>query len=98
VYEVGDAPPDGQLVHSLEHGYVVAWHQPDLDSAQQQQLQELQEANPDDVLVVEREGLQVPVAATAWGRRLLCQEVEPAALSRFVEEYVGKGPEDVERG
>jgi len=48
-----------------------------------------------DVLVVERPTLTVPVAATAWGHRLLCQEVEREALVTFTGQYVNKGPEDV---
>jgi hypothetical protein len=98
VYESDSAPPDGQLVHSLEHGYVIAWHSPELAEADRRGLTELEERYPGDLLVVERPGLPTPVAATAWGQRLLCQAVEPVALSRFVEQYVGKGPENVERG
>ena len=92
----GDAvPEDGRLVHALEHGYVVLWHRPDTPAAE---LERLAETNEGDVVVAERATLPVPVAATAWGRRLLCQEVEPATLGRFVDAYVGKGPEDVARG
>ena len=43
------------------------------------------------------EQLPVPVAATAWGHRLLCGAVEPDVLARFVDERVGNGPEDVTR-
>lgn len=98
VYAGGSVPTDGRLVHALEHGYVIAWHRPDVGEAELEQLRELQGRNSGDVLVVERPSLPTPVAATAWGRRLLCQQVEPAALARFVEQYVGKGPEDVARG
>lgn len=98
-YRDAQVPPDGQLVHSLEHGYVVYWHSPDLPEDQQAELDRLERAFAGDVIVAERPGLQdPPVAATAWGRRLLCQEVEPAALTRFAEEYIGKGPENVPRG
>ena len=90
-------PDDGLLVHSLEHGYVVVWHQPDLEPSGLAQLTALQEASGNDVILVERPTLSVPVAATAWGHRLLCGEVEPEALERFVAERVGDGPEDVPR-
>ena len=85
-------------MHSLEHGYVVLWHQSDLPEEQKEQLVAVEAANRGDVIVAERPSLPVPVAATAWGQRLLCGEVEPAALDRFAEEHVGNGPEDVERG
>lgn len=98
VYSGTSVPADGLLVHSLEHGYVIAWHAPDLPDEQVEQLRAFEERHSGDVIVAEREGLPVPVAATAWGQRLLCQEVEPEALDTFVDEYVGKGPENVDRG
>ena len=90
-------PVDGLLVHSLEHGYVVLWHQPSLPASQLQQLVDLQKTSGTDVIVVERASMSTPVAATAWGQRLLCGQVEPDALKRFVTERVGNGPEDVAR-
>ena len=98
VYEGDAVPPDGQLVHALEHGYVVAWHAPDLPAEQVEQLAAFEQRHDGDVVVAEREGMSTPVAATAWGQRLLCGEVEPDALDRFAEAHVGNGPEDVERG
>lgn len=98
VYAGTSVPPDGQLVHSLEHGYVIAWHRPDLSDEQRAQLEDFERSHDGDVIVAERASLPAPVAATAWGHRLLCQEVEPAALDRFFEERVGDGPEDVGRG
>ena len=97
VYAGASVPVDGQVVHSLEHGYVVLWHQPGLDPAGLAQLVELQKASGNDVIVAERASLPVPVAATAWGHRLLCGAVEPAVLKRFVDVRVGNGPEDVTR-
>lgn len=98
VYSGASVPGDGLLVHSLEHGYVIAWHQPGLPAEQRQQLADFEREHDGDVIVAERASLPVPVAATAWGHRLLCQEVEPAALERFFDEHVGNGPEDVARG
>lgn len=98
VYDGAAVPTDGLLVHALEHGYVIAWHTPDLPAAQKEQLEQFQQEHDDDVIVAERASLPVPFAATAWGQRLLCQEVEPAVLQRFFDEHVGNGPEDVARG
>jgi hypothetical protein len=98
VYSGDAVPPEGQLVHALEHGYVVAWHAPDLPAEQVEQLAAFEQRHDGDVIVAEREGMSTPVAATAWGQRLVCGEVEPDALDRFAEEHVGNGPEDVERG
>ena len=96
-YAGSSVPADGLLVHSLEHGYVVLWHKPDLPAAQLAQLTDFERAHPGDVIVVERKDMPVPVAATAWGHRLLCQEVELVPLTRFFEVHVGHGPEDVAR-
>lgn len=98
VFTAAAAPGDGLLVHSLEHGYVVVWHEPALTTEQKSQLEAFEARNDGDVLVVERAGMATPVAATAWNQRLLCRQVEPDALDRFFEEYVGKGPEKVRRG
>jgi hypothetical protein len=98
VYAGDDVPEDGLLVHSLEHGYVIYWHRPDIAAADKAALEKLEDDSPGDIIVAERATLPVPVAATAWGKRLLCQDVEPQALKRFASEYVGKGPEDVPRG
>ena len=95
VYRGDRVPEDGPLVHALEHGYVVLWHRPGVPT---EELERVAEQHEEDVIVVERPSLPVPVAATAWERRLLCDEVEAAVLDRFVRAYVGEGPEDVERG
>ena len=97
VYLDNTVPADGLLVHAQEHGYVVVWYEPGLGDEQAKQLAEFAEQKEPDVIVVERTGLPVPVAATAWGHRLLCQEVELGPLDRFFDEHVGNGPEDVDR-
>ena len=88
-------PPDGQIVHAMEHGYVVLWHRPDLARRDRDALQEVADRHERDVLVVPRPTLSTPVAATAWENRLLCRSVEPDALDLFVREYRNKGPERV---
>ena len=87
------APPDGQLVHSLEHGFVILWHRPDLGDDDLAAVRGVFDEHPDDVLVVPRPSLKGKVAATSWGRRLLCGEVEPQRLEEFVELYVDDAPE-----
>jgi hypothetical protein len=98
VYDGDAVPPDGQLVHALEHGYLIAWRTPDLPAEQVEQLAAFEQRHDGDVIVAERASMSTPVAATAWGQRLLCGEVEPDALDRFADEHIGNGPENVERG
>lgn len=97
-FPASSAPADGLLVHSLEHGYVVLWHAPSATAGDVEQLRAIQRAHDEDVLLVERPSLPVPVAATAWEQRLLCPGVEVDALEAFVDRFVGEGPERVERG
>lgn len=95
VYTSPDVPADANLVHSLEHGFVILWHRTDLPEPEQQQLLEIRSRFPRDILVVERPGLEVPVAATAWHKRLLCAGLDTDALARFADEFRNDGPEDV---
>ena len=88
----------GPIVHALEHGYVVLWYRPDLPDSQRKVLTDLAHRRSNDILVVERDAMSVPVAATAWGKRLLCTKAVAAPLEAFAAAYIGKGPEDVPRG
>lgn len=97
VYTAETSPPDGQVVHALEHGYVALYYRPDLAADKLSDLQEVARDNSRDVLLMPRPSLEQSVAAAAWHRRLLCDELEVANISRFVEAYVGKGPERVPR-
>ena len=96
IFTVDNTPPDAQIVHSLEHGYVTIWHRPDVDSATLDGLKGVSNKYPRDTLLVPRATLEQPVAATAWHRRLLCERPDTEALERFVKEYRNKGPEKVE--
>ena len=95
VYQVDRAPRDGLVVHALEHGLVSVWYRPGLP--QSDEVVALADRFPEDVLVLPRAGLRTPLAATAWHRRLLCDEPEIRTVERFVREFRGKGPERVVR-
>lgn len=98
VYSGQSVPADGSLVHALEHGYVIVWHQPDLPLEQKAKLTSFQAEHAEDVIVAERADLPVPLAVTAWGQRLLCQQPETGPLQPFFDKHVGNGPEDEPRG
>lgn len=89
------APPDPQIVHALEHGYVAVWIQPNLAAEELSALRDAVDPFSRDVLVVPRPSLEQKVAATAWGKRMLCSKVEPARIAEFVSSYRNKGPEKV---
>ena len=92
-YTMENRPPDAQIVHALEHGFVVIWYRPDLDAAGVGQLEELADRHGRAVLLVPRPSLSQPVAATAWHRRLLCSRPDVAALETFITEFQDEGPE-----
>lgn len=95
VYAGLNVIPDGVLVHTLEHGYVILWYRPDLPVDQITTLRDVRDKYARDALVVEREDMPVPVAATAWKQRLLCQEVDAEVLGDFIEKARNKAPEKV---
>lgn len=88
-------PPDGNLVHALEHGYINVWYKPDIAEADRAALQKFQTDHERDVLLIPRPSQAVPVAATAWQKRLLCDRLELDNLERFTDAYVNEGPEKV---
>ena len=94
VYGGDQIPPDPTIVHAMEHGFVIIWYRPG-DAAVQTQVEALGEEFSDETLVVPRASMSndVPVAATAWHRRLLCGSSEPDALKAFIRAYRDKGPE-----
>ena len=94
-YDMTTVPTDGHLVHSLEHGFVVVWYQPTgVSAATLDALRDLV-GRRRWALAVPRPSLPVPLAATAWHRRLLC----PAdigvqgPIDNFVRAFRDKGPE-----
>ena len=94
-FTASDLPPDGQIVHALEHGYVAIWYRPDILGSILDMLRQLANDFDRDVLLVPRQSLPGTVAATAWHHRLLCDSAEADSLRRFVTAYRNKGPERV---
>lgn len=94
-YEEANVPPEDQLVHAMEHGYVILWQRPDSTEADRSVVDDIASQFEKDVLVVRRSSLNVPLAATAWHRRLLCRNVEQDTLTNFARAYRNKGPEKV---
>lgn len=94
-YSGESVPPDGALVHSMEHGNVILWYRPDLDADGQAALKAIAAEFPGDVILVERESMPTRVAATAWHQRILGDRVVRKTLVRFITEFRNQGPESV---
>lgn len=92
-YEGAKAPPDGQLVHAMEHGFVVLWYRPDLAPEKLDQLEQLSDQFGRELIVAPRPSLDGEVAVTAWHRRLLCRELAPDKIAVFTREFKDRGPE-----
>ena len=92
-YEGTRAPSDGQLVHAMEHGFVVLWYKPDLPPEKMDQLEQLSDQFGRELIVVPRPSLEGQVAVTAWHKRLLCGELVPDKVARFTEAFKDQGPE-----
>ena len=101
IYE--EAPPTTHVVHTLEHGRILIWLNPDLPEEQRAQFSTLYDEDPYHVIMLPREELQEPFAATAWvgqstGHTLRCDDVNENtwdAIRAFKEKYRDKAPEFV---
>lgn len=86
-------PRDGELVHGLEHGDIVVWHKPNIAAGDFDTLAKLARDYPRHVILVPRSSMDVPVAATAWEKRLLCNGLDVKVLGEWIEDNRNKGPE-----
>jgi len=93
------APEFGPLVHSLEHGAVVVYYDPEAISPEaRESLQAFADEHQGtfrSVIVAPHPG--EPTAAyelTAWEHRLRLAEYDSRAVRAFLAEYLGRGPEN----
>lgn len=95
--------PETQLVHNLEHGGIVIWHDPELPADQVDEL-----AAYVDAQVAQGVGgrykfilspwggeqeLPSPIVVTAWLYLLELDEVDTGAIDEFAGEHYGIAPE-----
>ena len=83
-------------VHSMEHGAVWITYRPDLDPAQLAQLRALVDGRP-YTLLSPYDGLDTPVAASAWGAQVKVAQASDSRLKSFLDTYE-QGPTAPERG
>jgi Protein of unknown function (DUF3105) len=95
VWQGANVPADGNLVHALEHGYVILWFRSDVANSERGVLDSVLQELRRDTLLVERTDMPTPVAATAWGQRLLCQTADRKTLADFVVSTRNKAPEKI---
>jgi len=90
----------GQLVHNLEHGHVVVYYDPSaISSDAEESLRQFTERYADTwaaVVVVQnpKENPESDYVLTAWGARLRMDDYDVDVVEAFVDEYIGRGPEN----
>lgn len=98
-FEEGNAPPLGELVHSLEHGAVIVWYDPaeiTPDASESMRAWgRTHRADFGSVIAVPNpvEDPEAPYVLTAWERRLTMEEYDVQTVRQFAAEYLGRGPE-----
>ena len=90
--------PEGYLVHSLEHGYVIFWYNcqvPNTDcAALKQTIQKvMDETGGTKLIAFPWSDMDVPLAMTSWGRILKFTTPDPALMKQFVERNRYQAPE-----
>ena len=86
--------PDGNAVHSLEHGIVWISYNADLVSeAGLETLESIANDFGNDVILSPRAENDKAVGIVSWGRYLVFDEVDEQALRDFIETNVNRSPE-----
>jgi hypothetical protein len=101
VYNPGDLPRLGMIVHTLEHGRINVQYKPGTPAETVGQLEALlaeQEDGYHMLLYENTTGMDAQVAATSWGHSVTCPRMNDRvfdALRTFRLEYIDQGPENV---
>ncbi len=88
-----EAPPDINLVHDLEHGVVVVYYDPVAAADVREDIESFARDAGSHVIVAPREGMDTPIALTAWTHLLRLDEFDRSALDVFYGEFAQRGPE-----
>ncbi|OGE25284.1 hypothetical protein A3C26_04030 [Candidatus Daviesbacteria bacterium RIFCSPHIGHO2_02_FULL_39_12] len=85
--------PDGNLIHSMEHGAVILWY----SGLSVQDIEKLKQifssVNVSKKIMVPKNNLDVPLALTSWGRLLKLQTIDGGQIKTFMETNEDRGPE-----
>jgi hypothetical protein len=101
VYNAGDVPELGRLVHTLEHGRINLQYKPGTPATTVARLETLVKELDDGYHMLLYENttkMSFAVAATAWDHQLGCPAMNDQvfdAVRAFRTEYIDKGPEVV---
>lgn len=90
--------PEGYLVHSLEHGYVIFWYNCQVAgtdcAALKKTIQDVMDKTGGDKLIAfPWSTMDVPLAMTSWGRILKFTTPDPMVMEKFVKTNRYQAPE-----
>lgn len=85
-----------QLVHSLEHGYVIMYYNKDATPAQVNQLVSIQQSDPFKMIVASYPTMPNKVALVAWNHLQTCDGVNEQAIRSFTAQFRNQGPEQAQ--
>jgi len=82
---LGERPTIYQAVHSLEHGYIIVWH--DGLTTEQERTLERRYRDERKVIVVPYPQLRggTQMALTAWGRKVECEQPNTRVIDSFTD-------------
>jgi hypothetical protein len=99
IYEPGDVPKLGMIVHPLEHGRIEIQYKPGTTATTVKQLETLVKQSDDGYHILmfqNTTNMPFQVAAAAWGHYIGCPAMNDKvfdALRDFRTSYIDKGPE-----
>jgi hypothetical protein len=90
--------PEGYLVHSLEHGYVIFWYNcqvagVDCPALKQAIQQVMDDHGGTKLIAFPWPDMEVPLAMTSWGRLLKFDIPDPDLMAQFVQRNRYQAPE-----
>jgi hypothetical protein len=88
----GDNVDITQLVHSLEHGYIILFYN-GLSPAEISQLENIQRGDSFKMIVAPYPNMPSKVALAAWARLQTCDGVNEQAIRSFTAQFRNQGPE-----
>ena len=91
--------PEGRLVHSLEHGYVILWYDctglasDECGELKGQMRDVMDDAGNLKVIAFPWSSVDVPVVMTSWGQMLRLERFDAAAALQFIRTNRNRAPE-----
>lgn len=102
-YQESDLPtlpahPEGYLVHSLEHGYVIFWYNCQVSGIDCTELKQtiqtvIDKTGNTKLIAFPWADMDVPLAMTSWGRILNFTQPDAVQMTQFVERNRYQAPE-----